>query len=95
MNEYSFKVFRGLQRPLEFMGIKGRFLILFAIAIGGSFLIFLITSMLFSKLIGFVSMAVFALISVVAIFIKQKQGLHNKKRDNSIYIYKSIYIDRI
>lgn len=92
-DEYSFEVFRGLQRPLEFMGIKGRFLILFACAIGGSFLIFLILSAIFSKLIGFIAMLVFAGAAVITIFIKQKQGLHSKKREKTIYIYKSIYTD--
>ena len=95
MENYHFPVFRGLQRPLEFMGIKGRFLILFAVAIGGSFIVFLIASLIATKLVGFIAMVVFAGISVITIFIKQKQGLHSKKREKSIFIYKSIYIDKL
>ena len=33
----GFPVFKGLQKPLEFMGIRGRFLTLAAVAIGVSF----------------------------------------------------------
>lgn len=95
MDNYSFDVFKGLQRPLEFMGIKGRFLILFAVAIGGSFLLFLILAAIFTKTVGFIAMAVFAAGSVITIFIKQKQGLHSKKKENSAFIYKSIFIDKI
>lgn len=93
MENYSFEVFRGLQRPLEFMGIKGRFLIFFAVAIGGSFLLFLMAAALFSKVVGFLVMLGFAALSTITIFIKQKQGLHSKKRENTVFIYKSIYTD--
>ena len=38
MNHEGYPVFKGLQKPLEFMGIRGRFLTLAAGAIGVSFL---------------------------------------------------------
>ena len=37
MNHEGYPVFKGLQKPLEFMGIRGRFLTLAAGAIGVSF----------------------------------------------------------
>ena len=37
MNQEGYPVFKGLQKPLEFMGIRGRFLTLAAAGIGGSF----------------------------------------------------------
>lgn len=37
----GFPVFKGLQKPLEFMGIRGRFLTLAAVAIGVSFVGFI------------------------------------------------------
>lgn len=37
MNQEGYPVFKGLQKPLEFMGIRGRFLTLAAAAIGVSF----------------------------------------------------------
>ena len=44
MNQEGFPVFKGLQKPLEFMGIRGRFLTLAALAIGVSFVGFILFS---------------------------------------------------
>ena len=41
MNQEGYPVFKGLQKPLEFMGIRGRFLTLAAAAIGVSFVGFI------------------------------------------------------
>ena len=43
-NQDGFPVFKGLQKPLEFMGIRGRFLTLAAVAIGVSFVGFIVFS---------------------------------------------------
>ena len=40
----GYPVYKGLQKPLEFMGIRGRFLTLAAAAIGVSFVCLLYTS---------------------------------------------------
>ena len=34
---YCFPVFKGLQKPLEFMGLRGRFMMLAAAGVGASF----------------------------------------------------------
>ena len=47
INFNGIPVFKGLQKPLEFMGIRGRFLTYAAGAIGISFLGFLLSSILF------------------------------------------------
>ena len=52
----GFPVFKGLQKPLEFMGIRGRFLTLAAVAIGVSFVGFIAFSIVLGKLAGFVAM---------------------------------------
>lgn len=92
-DKYTFQVYKGLQRPLEFMGIKGRFLILAACAIGVSFILFLLTSLLFSKVISFIVMVISALSFLITIYVKQKQGLHSKKRVKATFVYKSIFIN--
>ena len=48
----GFPVFKGLQKPLEFMGIRGRFLTLAAVAIGVSFVGFIAFSIVLGKLAG-------------------------------------------
>lgn len=89
-NQDGFPVFKGLQKPLEFMGIRGRFLTLAAVAIGVSFVGFIVFSIALGKLAGFIAMLVMAAAGLATIFVKQCGGLHNKKRAKGIYIYKNI-----
>lgn len=87
----QFPIFKGLQKPLEFMGIRGRFLIYAACAFGLSFLGFFLCAVIFDKFIGFVVMVVMAGLSTVYIFIKQKRGLHDKRIDRGIFIYHNLF----
>lgn len=89
-NQDGFPVFKGLQKPLEFMGIRGRFLTLAAVAIGVSFVGFIAFSIVLGKLAGFVAMLVMAAAGLATIFVKQRGGLHNKKRAKGIYVHKNI-----
>lgn len=89
-NQDGFPVFKGLQKPLEFMGIRGRFLTLAAVAIGVSFVGFIVFSIALGKLAGFIAMLVMAAAGLATIFVKQHSGLHNKKRAKGIYVYKNI-----
>lgn len=91
MDYYGFPVFKGLQRPLEFMGIRGRFITIAAVCIGISFLSFLLFSAILGELAGFIALAIVALTSLIVIYVKQKSGLHNKKRFKGIIIYKSVF----
>ena len=102
----GFPVFKGLQKPLEFMGIRGRFLTLAAVAIGVSFVGFIVFSIALGKLAGFIAMLVMMFVfdwrmgaacllvmaaaGLATIFVKQRGGLHSKKRAKGIYVYKNI-----
>lgn len=87
----GYPVFKGLQKPLEFMGIRGRFLTLAAAAIGVSFVGFIVFSITLGKLAGFIAMLVMAVTGLVTIYVKQRGGLHNKKRNRGIYIYHNLF----
>ena len=87
----GFPVFKGLQKPLEFMGIRGRFLTPAACAIGASFIGFILFSIILGKLAGFIAMVIIAAVSLLGIFIKQQGGLHNKKRHHGIYFFYKMY----
>ena len=91
MKPDGFPVFKGLQKPLEFMGIRGRFLTLAAAAIGVSFVGFIIFSIAVGKLAGFIAMLVMAAVGLVTIYVKQRGGLHNKRRDKAIHVYHTIF----
>lgn len=90
MNQKGYPVFKGLQKPLEFMGIRGRFLTLAAAAIGVSFIGFILFSIALGKLAGFIAMLVMAIVGLVIIYIKQRGGLHNKRREKGIFVYKNL-----
>lgn len=84
-------VYKGLQKPLEFMGIRGRFLTLAAAAVGCSFMGFIVASISVGKLAGLVVMVAMIALSFLIIYVKQKGGLHNKRRDNGIAVYSSLF----
>lgn len=90
MSQEGYPVFKGLPKPLEFMGIRGRFLSLAAGAVGVSFVGFIVFSIALGKLAGFIAMLVIAVAGLVTIYIKQRGGLHNKKRHKGIFIYKGL-----
>ncbi len=87
----GYPVFKGLQKPLEFMGIRGRFLTFAAGAIGLSFVGFIVFSIIMGKLAGFIAMLVIAITGLITIYIKQRSGLHAKKRKKGIFIYRELY----
>ena len=66
MNQEGYPVFKGLQKPLEFMGIRGRFLTLAAAAIGVSFVSFIAFSIVLGKLAGFIAMLVTAVVGLAS-----------------------------
>jgi hypothetical protein len=86
----GYPVYKGLQKPLEFMGIRGRFLTL-AAAIGVSFVGFIVFSIALGKLAGFIAMLVMAAAGLVTIYVKQRGGLHNKRKDRGIFIYHNLF----
>lgn len=91
INYVGYPVFKGLQKPLEFLGIRGRFLTFAAGAIGFSFVGFIVFSIIMGKLAGFIAMVITAAIGLIAIFIKQRSGLHAKKRHKGVFVYKDLY----
>ena len=81
----DFPVFKGLQKPLEFMGFQGRYIYWAAGTAGGAIVGFIIAYCLSGFVVGLV---VFAISTGAAlIFLKQRKGLHTKKSDQGVYIY--------
>lgn len=87
-NEHpEYPVFMGLQKPLEFMGIQGRYIYWAAGAVGGAIIGFIIAYCL----LGFVAGLIVLVISIGSgtslIMLKQKRGLHSKKIDRGVFVY--------
>ena len=83
----SYPMFKGLQKPLEFMGIQGRYITWAAIAVGGAILGFIIAYCIFGFVGGLIVLAASLLAGAALIFFKQKKGLHTKKEDRGVFIY--------
>lgn len=87
----TYPVFKGLQKPLEFMGIRGKFIYYAA----GTFLLGFIGFLVFNILMGFfagaIALVAIAGTGIVLIFIKQKLGLHAKQRYKGIVHYTGLF----
>lgn len=88
--EAEYPMFKGLQRPLEFMGLQGRYItwavITAAIGILGFMIMYAIA--------GFIWGLVFATVAISSgitiIMVKQRKGLHTKKSYKGIFVYATI-----
>ena len=83
----AYPMFKGLQRPLEFMGLQGRYITWASITAAVGILGF----MLVYAMAGFIIGLAFAVIAISCgawlIMVKQRRGLHSKKSDKGIFIY--------
>lgn len=91
--QISFPLFKGLQKPLEFMGLRGRFIYLAGGAFGGAFGTYVI-----GNLIGGTIVAIFGALIVGGgllgyLFVRQRKGLYNRKKFNGIVIYRGLRKD--
>lgn len=89
-NEEQFKdypIFKGLQKPLEFMGLQGRYIYWAAGTAGGSLLGLMIVYALVGFLLGLAFAVVVLSAGISTILVKQRKGLHSKKEDKGVFIY--------
>lgn len=86
----DYHMFKGLQKPLEFMGLQGRYITWAAITVGGAILGF----MLVYAFLGFLLALGFVVVAISTgfglIIVRQRRGLHTKKTDKGIFIYASL-----
>lgn len=75
----DYPLFKGLQRPLEFMGIQGRY-IYWAAGVAGSAIVgFIIAYCLVGFVAGLVVLVAVISAGIALIMLKQRKGLHTKK----------------
>lgn len=86
-NYPDYPMFKGLQKPLEFMGLQGRYVYWAAGTAGGALAGFMIGYFITGFLLGFLLFTVILGVGAALILIKQKLGLHSKKRDKGIFVY--------
>lgn len=83
--EYS--VFKGLQKPLEFMGLQGRYIYWAAGTIGGGLLVFLVGFITIGFVVAIIAAGIIFGVGGALIFIKQTKGLHTKKTPKGIFVF--------
>ena len=83
----DYPVFKGLQKPLEFMGFQGRYIYWAVGTVGGAIVGFIIAYCLVGFVVGLVVLVVAISAGAALIFLKQRKGLHTKKSDQGVYIY--------
>ena len=72
----DYPLFKGLQRPLELMGIQGRYIYWAAGAAGGAIGGFIVAYCLFGFIAGLIMLSAVLSTGVSLIIIKQRHGLH-------------------
>lgn len=83
----DYPLFKGLQRPLEMMGLQGRYIYWAAGAAGGAIVGFIIAYCLLGFVAGLVVLVAVLFTGVALIILKQRKGLHSKKNDRGVYVY--------
>ena len=88
--ETEYPMFKGLQRPLEFMGLQGRYITWAAITAAVGILGFMIVYAVAGFIVGLVFAVVALSTGLAFIMVKQRKGLHTKKTDKGIFVYANI-----
>ena len=83
----DYPLFRGLQRPLEFMGLQGRYIYWAAGTAGGALLGFIMAYCIRGFVAGLITLVASVSIGAALVLYKQKKGLHTKKEDKGVYIF--------
>ena len=83
----DYPVFKGLQRPLEFLGFQGRYIYWAAGTAGGGIVAFIIGYIAVGFILALVLLTLILAFGGVMTFIKQRKGLHSKKEEKGIFIF--------
>ena len=83
----DYPVFKGLQRPLEFLGFQGRYIYWAAGTAGGGIVAFIIGFIAVGFILALVLLTLILAFGGVMTFIKQRKGLHSKNEEKGIFIF--------
>ena len=87
-NRYpDYPLLKGLQKPLEFMGLQGRYIYWAAATIVGTIVSFIIAYCLVGFLVGLITAVLCLSSGAGLILVRQRKGLHTKKSDHGVFIF--------
>lgn len=82
----TFKVYKGLQKPLVFKGFKGKYIYYGAACLGLSLILGVLVIVIINLYVGATVLLGGFIGGLLWISFKQKQGLYSKKRDRNIFV---------
>ena len=83
----GFPVLKGLQQPLEFMGIQGRYIYWAAAAVGGAIVGFIIAYCIAGFVAGLVVLLLALGVGAAFVVTRQRKGWPTKREDSGVFIY--------
>ncbi len=86
----EYPIYRGLQKPLEFLGLQGRYITWGAITTAVGLIGFMVVYIIFGFVAGLVFAAVAFSTGIGMILVKQRRGLHTKKVEKGIFVYSTL-----
>src|ERR1039457_4660360 len=88
MQTEQYAIYKGLQRPLVFKMFKGKFIYYGAGVLVAGIIIAGIITALISSIIGLITLFLVTVPGLLYVINKQKEGLHDKKREKTIFLHK-------
>ena len=88
MQTEQYAIYKGLQRPLVFKMFKGKFIYYGAGVLVAGIIIAGIITALVSSIIGLIVLFVVTVPGLLYVTSKQREGLHDKKREKAIFLHK-------
>lgn len=84
----DYPLFKGLQRPLEFFGLQGRYIYWAAGTAGSAVVGFILGYILLGFVAGLVLLVLSLAVGAALIMFKQRKGLHTKREEHGVLIYR-------
>ena len=83
----DYPMLKGLQKPLEFFGLQGRYIYWAAGTVGGAIVGFIIAYCVVGFVTGLIVLVASVSVGAALILLKQRKGLHSKRTDNGVFVY--------
>ena len=86
----DYNVYKGVQRPIEFKGLKGKFIYIAAGVFFGGLLLGIAMFAMEQVMLGLICMFA-GVVGVFVTFLRQKKGLHKKNNVKGLFIVKTLF----
>ena len=91
MQAEEFAIYKGLQRPLAFKMFKGKFIYYAAGVLTMGIIIAGLITAIISSIVGLTVLFMVTVPGFLYVIKKQKEGLHNKRKEKTIFIQKPFF----